>query len=98
MESVIGAVNFLLMPLTFVSSIFMAQELMPHWMQVVARFNPVNWAVEAGRAAAGSSGDWGLVLTRAGYLLILGLACGWFATRVPLLSAFHLGGAHTGTG
>ena len=41
-ESVIGAVNFLLMPLTFLSSVFMAPDLMPEWMQGVARFNPAN--------------------------------------------------------
>ena len=30
----------------------MQLSLTPDWMQTVAKFNPVNWAVEAGRAAA----------------------------------------------
>ena len=32
-ESVIGAVNFVQLPLTCLSSVFMAQELMPAWTQ-----------------------------------------------------------------
>jgi ABC-2 type transport system permease protein len=79
-ESVIGAVNFVLLPLTFVSSVFMAQNLMPNWMQVVARFNPVNWATQAGRAALSSSIDWSYVLARVGWLCALAVACGWLAT------------------
>lgn len=50
-ESLIGAVNFVLLPLVFTSPVFMASTLMPGWMRVLARFNPVNWSVEAGRGA-----------------------------------------------
>jgi ABC-2 type transport system permease protein len=50
-ESVIGASNFILLPLTFLSPVFMASALMPGWMRIVARFNPVNWSVEAAREA-----------------------------------------------
>ncbi|HTF71761.1 MAG TPA: ABC transporter permease, partial [Edaphobacter sp.] len=52
-ESVIGAVNFFLLHLTFSSSVFIAQGLMPPWMQAVSELNPVNWSVAAGRAALG---------------------------------------------
>jgi ABC-2 type transport system permease protein len=79
-ESVIAAVNFVLLPLTFLSSVFMAQGLIPGWMQSVARFNPVNWAVQAGREALGAHADWSYVLTRVGWLLALGIVCAWFAT------------------
>jgi len=48
-ETVIAAVNFVILPLTFLSSVFMAQNLVPGWIRSVARFNPVNWAVVAGR-------------------------------------------------
>ncbi|MDE3074654.1 MAG: ABC transporter permease, partial [Chloroflexota bacterium] len=47
-ESLIGAVNFLVLPLTFLSSVFMQQNLVPKWIQALAPFNPVNWAVTAG--------------------------------------------------
>lgn len=80
-ETLIAAVNFIVLPLTFLSSTFMQQNLIPAWIQDIARFNPVNWAVEAGRNALGAHVDWGLVLSRGGYLIALTLACGWFATR-----------------
>jgi hypothetical protein len=40
------------MSLTFLSGAFMQLSLAPHWIRSIAKFNPVNWAVEAGRAAA----------------------------------------------
>jgi len=48
-ETMIAVSNFVLLPLTFLSSVFMAQALMPGWMRSVAKYNPVNWAVQAGR-------------------------------------------------
>jgi ABC-2 type transport system permease protein len=80
-ETLIAAVNFIVLPATFLSSTFMQESLVPGWIADIARFNPVNWAVEAGREALGSDVDWGLVLSRAGYLLALAIACAWFATR-----------------
>jgi ABC-2 type transport system permease protein len=50
-------------------------------VQSIARYNPVNWAVDAGRAALGSSVDWNLVATRFGLLALLAALCGWVATR-----------------
>lgn len=80
-ESVIGAVNFVLLPLTFLSPVFMANTLMPHWMQVAARFNPVRWSVEAGRAALNGNIDPASVLTRWAFLAAFGLFAIWVATR-----------------
>jgi ABC-2 type transport system permease protein len=73
--------NFVLLPLTFLSSAFMQQNLIPTWMQHVADFNPVNWAVVAGRSAVSSNPDWGLIASRAGFLTALLLVCLAFATR-----------------
>jgi ABC-2 type transport system permease protein len=80
-ETLIGAVSFVLLPLTFLSSALMQQSLVPPWIRTVAKFNPVNWAVEAGRSAAMGKIDWGLVGSRVGLLAILVLACATFATR-----------------
>ena len=80
-ELVIAAVNFVLLPLTFLSSVLMAQSLVPGWIQEVARFNPVNWAVQAGREALGASVDWEPVLARGGALLLFAVACAWLAGR-----------------
>jgi ABC-2 type transport system permease protein len=59
-EALIGATQFILLPLTFPSSTFLAVNLIPKWMQRVADFNPVNWAVTAGRTATSAHPDWGL--------------------------------------
>jgi len=80
-ETMIAVSNFVLLPMTFLSSVFMAQALMPQWMQDVAQYNPVNWAVQAGRAALAVNGDWGIVLSRMGYLAIFTVVCTWLATR-----------------
>jgi ABC-2 type transport system permease protein len=80
-ESVIAASNFVLLPLTFLSSAFLQQNLAPHWIQVVAAYNPVNWAIQAGRAALGANVDWTMVLSRLGYLLAFTVVCAWVSTR-----------------
>ena len=80
-EGLIGAVTTVTLPSTFISSAFMQQNLAPHWIQWLAKFNPVNWAVQAGRSAATQHVDWGLVGSRIGLLALLLLACATFATR-----------------
>jgi ABC-2 type transport system permease protein len=73
-ETIIGINTFLLLPLTFLSTAFMATALMPHWMRIVAAGNPVNWALEAGRAAMSASPDWSRVLVQGGGLALLAIA------------------------
>jgi ABC-2 type transport system permease protein len=80
-ETLIGAVTFVLLPLTFLSSALMQQSLVPGWIRTVAKFNPVDWAVQAGRSAAVEKTDWSLVGTRLGLLVVLVLACAVLATR-----------------
>jgi ABC-2 type transport system permease protein len=80
-ETLIGAVSLVLLPLTFLSSALMQQSLVPAWIRTVSKFNPVNWAVEAGRSAAMQKIDWGLVASRVGLLVALVVVCAAFATR-----------------
>jgi ABC-2 type transport system permease protein len=80
-ETLVGLVQFVVLPLTFLSAAFMQLDLIPGWMQEVAKFNPVNWAVEAGREAVGSGVDWGFVAERVGLLFGLAIVCVWVATR-----------------
>ena len=68
-ETIIGLNIFLLLPLTFLSSAFMAKALMPHWIRVVADGNPVNWAVEISREAMSHNPDWAHVLGYGGALI-----------------------------
>ena len=80
-ETLIGAVTFVQLPLTFLSAALMQQSLVPGWIQTAAKFNPVNWAVVAARGAAMQKIDWGLVAGRLGLLVALTVVCAAFATR-----------------
>jgi ABC-2 type transport system permease protein len=80
-ETLIGIVTMVTLPLTFLSSALMQESLLPSWIRWVAKLNPVNWAAEAGRSAAGANADWGLIATRTGLLALLLLASAAFATR-----------------
>jgi ABC-2 type transport system permease protein len=77
-ESLIGAVQFIVLPATFLSTGMMAMNLLPGWIQGIARFNPVNWAVTASRAAGT---DWALVGTRVALLSGLLVLCTALASR-----------------
>jgi ABC-2 type transport system permease protein len=80
-ESVIGAVQLLVLPLTFLSTVWMQRELLPGWIAEIARYNPVDWATTAGREAVAAEVDWSTVLSQGGYLLAFTLASAWLATR-----------------
>ena len=80
-ESIIGINTFLLLPLTFLSSAFMAPSQMPGWIRHVADFNPLDWAMVAGRSAMSEHPDWGDVLLRSGGLLALAAAAVWLSIR-----------------
>ncbi len=80
-ETVIAAVNMLLLPLVFLSTAFMSSELIPGWIRAVSRYNPVNWSVEAARSALSVSPDWGMIGLRLLYLVALSIFLTWFATR-----------------
>jgi ABC-2 type transport system permease protein len=80
-ESVIGFSSFLVLPLSFLSAAFLPLNLVPDWIATAATFNPVNWAVEAGRQALAASPDWSFVLPRIGGLLAVAVAAMWLAVR-----------------
>jgi ABC-2 type transport system permease protein len=80
-ETLIGTLTFLQLPLSFISSTLIARELMPAWMETLADYNPVEWAVEAGRAAAIGEGGFDVVVTRAGLLAGFAAVAAWLALR-----------------
>lgn len=80
-ETIIGLNTLLLLPLTFVSTTFMAADLMPSWMRTLTGYNPVNWAVEAARAALADSPEWGDVVKPGAGLLALAVVTVWLSTR-----------------
>jgi ABC-2 type transport system permease protein len=76
-ETLIGVVQFVVLPATFLSSGLMAANLLPGWIHGISRFNPVDWAVVAAR-----TGTWSATVgTRVGLLAALALACAVVATR-----------------
>ena len=80
-ESVIGVNTLLTLPLTFLSAAFMPLNLVPDWIASVAAYNPVNWAVEAGRQALTSeSPDWAFIAPRLLGLAVLALLTTAWAT------------------
>ena len=78
-ETVIAVNQFLVLPASFLSAAFMQLDLAPGWIRAIARANPVNWAVEAARAALAGTFDAGL-WARAGGLALVAAACALGAT------------------
>jgi ABC-2 type transport system permease protein len=78
-ETLIGAVTFVQLPLTFLSAAMMQRSLLPGWIRSAATYNPVNWAVDASRSAAMHGIDWRLVGTRVGLLAALLAVSAWFS-------------------
>jgi ABC-2 type transport system permease protein len=79
-ETIIGLNTLLLLPLTFLSSAFMAESLMPGWMRGVAAGNPVTWSLDAARAALAARPDWGSVAVPSIWLVLLAALMVWLST------------------
>ena len=68
-----AAVNALLsMPLFFTSSALMPYDVMPPWLAMIARYNPVSWAIDLIRSFAAPPVLWTSLLA----LVMLALAMG----------------------
>jgi ABC-2 type transport system permease protein len=80
-EALIGISQFIILPLQFLSSALMDTELSADWVQTVARYNPVDWAVVASREALEAGTDWGVVWPRLGLLVALAAVMASLATR-----------------
>ncbi|MFW6074661.1 MAG: ABC transporter permease [Chloroflexota bacterium] len=78
-ESMIAVVNFFGLPLVFLSTAFIARDLMPGWIQFAFRLNPVNWGVNGARNAMFGQ-DWAMTMTYCGLLAGFVLLAGAFAT------------------
>jgi ABC-2 type transport system permease protein len=78
--TMIAVANFIGLPLMFLSTTLIAEELMPAWMRWVARFNPVQWAVEASREVVMDRPDWGVAGAYLALLLAATVVTSAFAT------------------
>ena len=80
-ETLIAASSGLVLPLTFLSSAFLQENLVTPWIRDIARYNPVDWAVKAGRDVIGTHVAWGTVGSYVGFLVLTVAVCGWLSTR-----------------
>jgi ABC-2 type transport system permease protein len=78
--TMIAIANFIGLPLLFLSSTLISAKQIPHWMQVAARYNPVNWGVDAARQVVIPGTDWGSVGIHLGLLFGLTIVMAALAT------------------
>jgi ABC-2 type transport system permease protein len=75
-ESTIIAANVLQLPLLFVSSAFLPLELLPGWIQAIARINPITYGVDAARVLVIEGWVWDVILPSLAVLVALDLVLG----------------------
>ena len=80
-NALIGISQLLSLPLAFLSSAIMDPRLAPSWLQDVAKYNPLDWAVVVSREAFSAVPDWGSVWPRVGALTALAVVMSWLATK-----------------
>jgi ABC-2 type transport system permease protein len=80
-ETLIAASSSLVLPLTFLSTAFISENLLTPWIRDVARYNPVNWAIKAGRDVVAVHVPWGSVGSYVGWLVAAVVVAGWLSTR-----------------
>jgi ABC-2 type transport system permease protein len=90
--ALIGLSQMIVLPATFLSTTMMPAALLPDWVQAVARWNPMTWAVELARTGLDGtlftgSADAGLLLAQGGALL--GLAALAFAWALRAIRAYQ---------
>jgi ABC-2 type transport system permease protein len=76
----IAIAQFIGLPLLFLSSLLIARELIPHWMQDISLLNPVEWAVRAARGEALPGTGWDEMGAFLALLVGFTAATGAFAT------------------
>jgi ABC-2 type transport system permease protein len=78
--TMIAVANFIGLPLLFLSTTMIARAQMPHWMQVAARYNPVDWGVKAAREVVLPGTSWGTVGWHLLFLFVLSAVTAVLAT------------------
>ncbi len=60
-EQATSALSMLMFPIVFISTAFVPETLMPGWMQIINRWNPITYLIEAIRSLMVEGYDWGAV-------------------------------------
>jgi ABC-2 type transport system permease protein len=71
-EQATSSLALLVFPLVFMSTAFVPETLMPAWMQVFNRWNPITTVIEAIRALMVTGYDWGSIGNALLSMVILG--------------------------
>ncbi len=71
-EALIAVVNFLTLPIMFTSNAMMPLNMMPDWLEKIARVNPITYAVNPIRSLFLTGFDWGAI--SAGILFLFAIS------------------------
>jgi ABC-2 type transport system permease protein len=77
-EMVIAVMNFVVLPMTFLSTMLRSADQIPGWIRNASKVNPVNWAVSLARGAF--EGNWDAMLPALPLLIVFALVCSAAAT------------------
>jgi ABC-2 type transport system permease protein len=83
-EQTSSSLSMLTFPLAFISTAFVPEALLPEWIRVFNRWNPVSYLIEAIRALMVTGYDWGAIGAALLSMAILGVIL-----QVITLWAFH---------
>ena len=83
-EQATSTFSLVMFPVVFMSTAFVPEALMPGWMQVLNRWNPITYLIEALRALMVTGYDWGAIGAALLSLAILGVIL-----QSATLWAFH---------
>src|SRR5919197_3592403 len=72
-EQTTSSLSMLTFPLVFISTAFVPEALMPEWIRVFNRWNPVSYLIEAIRALMVTGYDWGAIGAALLSMAILGV-------------------------
>jgi len=83
-ETLIAVINFISLPVMFLTSAFVPPDFLPRWLQIVRQGNPVEYAVLGVRSLVNDGWMWDnlwKVLLALGLWAIVGIAFGTFMFR-----------------
>jgi ABC-2 type transport system permease protein len=72
-EQATSALSILFFPIAFMSTAFVPSALMPEWLQVVNRWNPLTYVIEAMRTLMSVGWDWNAIGQAFAAIVILAL-------------------------
>ncbi len=72
-ETLMAVVNFLTLPVMFTSNAMMPLDMMPDWLEKIAKVNPITYAVNPIRSLFLTGFDWGAIGTGTLFLFVISL-------------------------